>query len=69
MYAEETNNEAHHDVFALLHSDLTVHGAKLFISLQYFTRLHEQRYSAKKIIIWHKGSLKYCTMYTECPRR
>jgi len=33
MYAEETNNEAHHDVFALLHSDLTVHGAKLFISL------------------------------------
>jgi len=43
---------------------LAVHGAKLFISLQYFTRLHEQRYSAKKIIISHKGSLKCCTMYT-----
>jgi hypothetical protein len=42
---------------------LTVHGAKLFISLQHFTRLHEQRYSAKKIIILHKGSLKCCTMY------
>jgi hypothetical protein len=42
---------------------LIVHGAKLFISLQYFTRLHEQRYSAQKIKISHKGSLKFCAMY------
>jgi len=42
---------------------LTVHGAKLFISVLHFTRLTEQRYSAKKIIISHKGSLKCCTMY------
>jgi hypothetical protein len=42
---------------------LTVLGAKLFIFLQYFTRLHEQRYNAQKIKISHKGSLKCCTMY------
>ena len=42
---------------------LTVHVAKLFISLQYFTRLHEQRYSAQKSKISHIDSLKCCTMY------
>jgi hypothetical protein len=63
MYTQRTRNEAQHYVFALLHSNLTVHGSKLFIALHYFTRLHYQRYSARKIKISHQVSLKCCTMY------